>query len=84
MEEFYNIFQPLNPDEVGVVSVPTTQEIRDKNYNRLYSILDSRGYRMTYKIRKCSDGEEYEITEIREPKAFGFFYFFIFCVSVKR
>lgn len=39
----------------------------------MYSILNSRGYGMTERIRKCSDGEEYEITEIREPKAFGFF-----------
>lgn len=29
-------------------------------------------------MRKCSDGTEYEITEIRGPKASGFFYFLKF------
>lgn len=74
MEEFYNMFQPLNPDEVGVVSVPTTEEIRNNNYNKMYSLLIKKGYGTTERIRKCSDGEEYEITEIREPKAFGFLF----------
>lgn len=39
----------------------------------MYSLLLKKGYGTTEKIRKCSDGTEYEITEIREPKAFGFF-----------
>jgi len=29
---------------------------------------------MTEEMRKCADGIEYEITEIREPKAFGFLF----------
>lgn len=78
MEEFYNMFHPLDQDELGVDSVPTMDEIKNNNYNKMYSLLNSKGYRMTEKMRKCSDGEEFEITEIREPKAFGFFFFFIF------
>ena len=57
----------------GVTSFPTTQEIRDKNFNKLYNILLKDGYTYTEKIVKCTDGEEYEITEIRGPKASGFF-----------
>jgi len=40
----------------------------------MYSLLIKKGYGTTERIRKCSDGEEYEITEIREPKAFGFLF----------
>ena len=49
------------------------QEIRDKNFNKLYNILLKDGYAYAEKIVKCTDGEEYEITEIRGPKASGFF-----------
>lgn len=74
MEELYDIFQPLNKDQLGAASVPTMDEIRNSNYNKMHSLLDSKGYRMTWKMRKCSDGIEYEITEIRGPKASGFFF----------
>lgn len=73
MEELYNIFQSLDKDQLGVASVPTTNEIRNNNYNKMYSLLLSKGYRMTKRMRKCSDGTEYEISEIRGPKASGFF-----------
>lgn len=42
-------------------------------------LLDT-GCKMTTRLRQCSDGEEYEILEIRGPKASGFFIFYFFCV----
>ena len=67
--------------DVGEVkSKPTTYEIRDKNFDKLWNILMNNGYKITQEIRHCSDGDEMEITEIRGPKASGFFIFFkIFC-----
>jgi hypothetical protein len=40
----------------------------------MYSLLIKKGYGTTERTRKCSDGIEYEITEIRGPKASGFFF----------
>ena len=57
----------------GITTLPTCQEIRDKNYNTMHSFLDSLGCCFTEKICKCFDGEEYEMTQIRGPKASGFF-----------
>lgn len=87
-----DIFTP-NPNEgKGVRSVPTTQEIRDKNEQKMRIALMDAGYTKTWRLVHCSDGEEYEILEIQRPKASGSFFvpkilkFFIFkkcCVSVK-
>ena len=57
----------------GITTLPLCQEVRDKNYNTMHSFLDSLGCSFTRKIRKCFDGKEYEITQIRGPKASGFF-----------
>ena len=69
----------LNPNEgKGVRSVPTTQEIRDKNERKRCIALMDAGYKEIQRFVQCSDGEEYEIVEIQGPKASGFFLFFIF------
>ena len=41
----------------------------------MYGALSDGGYKFTWKVKQCVDGETYEITEIRGPKASGFFYF---------
>jgi len=54
-------------------SVPSTEEVRDKNANMMYSALLNNGFKISTMYKQCSDGEEYEIIEIRGPKASGFF-----------
>lgn len=82
--DIYNMYSNEESHN-GITTLPLCEEVRDKNYNTMRSFLDSLGCSCTYIIRECFDGEEYEITQIRGPKASGFFLkFFIFaCESVK-
>lgn len=74
MNDMLDIFT-LNPNESkGVRSIPTTQEIRDKNERKRCIALMDAGYTQTWRLVHCSDGDEYEIVEIRRPKASGSFF----------
>ena len=75
---FDNLRGLWDSHEGDIKSKPTTQEIRDKNFDKLQNILMNNGYKFTQEIRHCSDGDEMEITEIRGPKASGFFIFYNF------
>ena len=68
----YDIYKEY-PTE-GLKEVPmSVQELKDANADKMEECLLSAGYKFTFKPHKCSDGEEYEIIEIRGPKASGFF-----------
>lgn len=79
-----------NTDFTFFNTVPSTEEVRDKNANMMYSALVNNGFKISTMYKQCTDGEEYEIIEIRGPKASGFFYaknFYFFlceCGNVKQ
>ena len=85
MNDMLDIFTPNPNESKGVRSVPTTQEIRDKNEQKMRIALYDRDCKIREHKVQCLDGEEFEILEIRGPKASGFFmlkifYFFLFYV----
>lgn len=63
---------PYNDD--GIKQICTVREVEDDNKNKMYRALLDGGYTFTEKFKQCVDGEIYEITEIRGPKASGFFF----------
>lgn len=65
-----------NTDYTYFRTVPSTQEIRDKNASLMESALLNNKFTIRTELRECSDGAEYEILEIRGPKASGFFVHF--------
>lgn len=74
------IFTPNPNESKGVRSIPTTQEVRDKNEQKMRIALYDRDCKIRDHKVQCTDGEEFEILEIRGPKASGFFIFFYFFV----
>ena len=76
-----------NTDFTYFHTVPSTQEVRDKNASLMESALLNNKFIIRTIHRQCTDGEEFEILEIRGPKASGFFLFFLFffaCAEIRN
>lgn len=73
-----------NTDFTYFHTVPSTQEVRDKNASLMESALLNNKFIIRTIHRQCTDGEEFEILEIRGPKASGFFLFFYFFLRVQK
>ena len=84
MNDALDIFTPNPNESKGVRSVPTTQEIRDKNERKRCIALMDAGYKEIQRFVQCSDGEEYEILEIQRPKASGSFFVRFYKAQIKN
>lgn len=55
---------------------PTLFEVEQENRTKMETFLYNIGCSIEMKPIDCSDGKSYIVTEIRGPKASGFFFFY--------